>query len=86
MSRFKEWTGAENGLGRFAEKHIELDFRGAGRPNKYYGVELPKLINEFSKMMKLKGSYTNRVLLISKSNYAKWCDFIINKNHKELVG
>lgn len=76
MSRFREWTSAEKGLGNFASKHIELDFRGAGKPNKYYGVEIKKLINKFSKAFKIKGSYTERVLLISKYHYKQWCEFV----------
>jgi hypothetical protein len=79
MSRFNEWTSAELGLGNFASKHIELDFRGAGRPNKYYGVEIKKLINSFSKAEKIRGSYTERVLKISDDFYKKWTEFIINK-------
>ncbi len=76
MSRFQEWTSAERGLGNFASKHIELDFRGAGKPNKYYGVEIKKLINAFSKRVNIKGSYTERVLIISNKHYKQWCEFI----------
>jgi hypothetical protein len=80
MSRFQEWTSAERGLGKFASTHIELDFRGAGRPNKFYGVELGKLINEFSKINKIKGSYTTRILIISDLYYKQWCEFITAKS------
>lgn len=76
MSRFQEWTSAERGLGGFASKYIELDFRGAGKPNKYYGVEIKKLINKFSNKHKIKGSYTERVLIISRQYYKQWCEFI----------
>lgn len=82
MSRFREWVSAERGLGNFASKHIELDYRGPGRPNKYYGVEIGKLINEFSKKNKLKGSHTERILIISRCHYKAWCEFIIAKAEK----
>lgn len=87
MSRFREWNSAETGLGNFASKHIELDFRGAGKPNKYYGVEIKKLINAFSKSIKIKGSYTERVLIISNNHYNDWCNFIIEqvKSHHALA-
>lgn len=78
MSRFKEWTSAENGLGTFAEKHIELDVRNQkGKTNKFYRVEIRKLINRFSKRNKIVGSYSERVLIISRKHYQGWRDFII---------
>lgn len=81
MSRFREWNSAQTGLGKFASKHIELDVRGQkGKTDKYYGVEIKKLINEFSKVNKLKGSYTDRVLIISDNHYQKWTEFIISKS------
>lgn len=79
MSRYREWISAENGLGGFAEKHLELDFRGKGKPNKFYGVEIKKLINKFSKEQKIKGSYTERLLIISRKFYKQWTEFIINQ-------
>lgn len=84
MSRFREWTSAEHGLGNFASKHIELDFRGAGKPHKSYGVEIKKLINSFSKANKLRGSYTERVLKISHNLYKEWTEFIVNQSTPRL--
>jgi hypothetical protein len=78
MSRFKEWTSAENGLGDFARQHLILDVRNQkGERDKYYGVEIRHMINRFSKRKKLVGSYTERVLIISRKHYPAWKEFII---------
>jgi hypothetical protein len=80
MSRFQQWTLAESGLGNYASKFIELDFRGAGKPNKYYGVEIKKLINKFSKINKINGSYSERILQISNKHYQLWQSFIVQQS------
>lgn len=79
MSRFSEWTSAERGLGNFAKKHIEIDVRGQkGKADKYYGVEMKKLIFKFAKVNKIKGSYTDCILEISDNHYKQWTEFIIS--------
>lgn len=79
MSRFREWTSAHIGLGKFASQHLILDVRNTkGQPDKYYKVEIKKLIDRFSKVNKINGSFSERVLIISHKMYPQWKEFILD--------
>lgn len=66
MSRYREWTNALDGLARWVIKNgLEIDYRGAGKPNKYAGVEIRKIVNLYSRHASIKGSFSERILIIS---------------------
>jgi hypothetical protein len=69
---------AELMITELARQHLILDVRNQkGERDKYYGVEIRHMINRFSKRKKLVGSYTERVLIISRKHYPAWKEFII---------
>lgn len=78
MSRFHEWTSAENGLKYWIQKQalkmdLTLDIRGVkGKTDLYFGVETKKMIKSYFKFKKLKGSYTDKILETDFHDFARW--------------
>ena len=74
MSRFHEWTNKESGIGNWIKSQgYQLDVRNTkGKSDKYHLVEIRKIINKYSKFEKLKGSYSERILLINFQKFVEW--------------
>ena len=60
MSRFNEWSNALNGISNIIKK------AGHKVNNGNYKIE-SKFINDYSRINNLKGSFSERVLLISNN-------------------
>jgi hypothetical protein len=77
MSRFRDWNRSYSGICNYLlSLGLELDIRGQkGRPDRYLGVELGKIVNRYCKELKIRGSFTDRLLLISKdfNSFKDWC-------------
>lgn len=81
MSRFRDWNKAFSRIEQlFSSKGFELDvINKKGIKNRYSGVEIPKIVNKYSREKGLKGSLTDRYLLIME-DFKSFRDWVSNND------
>jgi len=76
MSRCNEWNSALQGFGWYLVKQgFILDIRGIkGKSDRYYGVELHKIINKYCRVKKIQGSFSTRILKMNEDfkSFREW--------------
>jgi len=78
MSRFKDWNNAVSGIGNFLETQgLTLDIRNTkGKKDMFFGVEIQKIVHKYCNKHKIKGSFSDRVLIIQK-DFKTFRDYVI---------
>jgi len=76
MSRCHEWNSALSGFTNYLLKQgFELDIRNTkGKADRYLWPEMRKIINHYCKIKKIKGSFSERILIMNEDfkSFREW--------------